>query len=156
MVIFAADCVPILLEDTNTGSVAAVHAGWRGTAHNIVSNAVYEMKKNFGTQPENIKAAIGPCISSCCYEVGEDVFAGISSMGDNFLKYLESSGGKKWMADLKGANREALINSGLRPSNIDVCTQCTFCLSNKYWSHRATNGQRGSQAAIISVQENKK
>ena len=154
LVVFAADCVPILLEDTFTGAVAAVHSGWRGTVQNIVGNAVRKMKEKFDTKAENINAAIGPCISSCCYEVGKDVHDGISSLGDNFFKYLKPCGDEKWMADLKGVNRELLINAGLSDCNIDVCPQCTFCSSNKFWSHRATNGRRGSQAAIISVRVN--
>ena len=149
LTVFTADCVPILLHDPVAGAIGAVHAGWRGTAADIAGAAVQAMIGEFGCMPENIRAAIGPCISVCCYETGSDVADAmhkiISDPPVYKSKSFSSSG--KFMADLKECNRRLLIRAGLR--DISVSDECTCCENEKYWSHRFTGGKRGSQAAII-------
>ena len=140
LVVFSADCVPILLE--GDGVVAAVHAGWRGTAQCIVQKAVRSMN----CEPRSIRAWIGPAIGGCCYQVGDEVRAAmLQSMG----KCAESAFVED-RVDLKRLNGLQLEACGVE--RIEVSGECTFCKPQKYWSHRYTNGQRGTQAAAIVLE----
>lgn len=154
LVIFAADCVPILLCDQVRGVIAAVHAGWRGTAADIVGSAVSAMRA-LGSDPGDIRAAIGPAISKCCYETGADVPEAIGAMpGLDAGDFAEASGSaeNKFFVDLKGVNRSRLIYYGVAAENIFVSQECTYCTDeNKYWSHRRSGNLRGCQAAIIML-----
>ena len=153
LIVYAADCVPILLHDPMIGAVGAVHAGWRGTAVNIAGAAVVKMSQTFGCQPSSIKAAIGPSIGVCCYEVGQEVIDMLKgTIGDSADACITSRGGnhsEKYMLDLKEANRIMLLEAGLQ--DISISDECTSCSGTKYWSHRATNGMRGSQCAVICL-----
>jgi hypothetical protein len=146
LMVFTADCVPVLLYDPVRNIVGAVHAGWRGTTANIAGIVVKKMVSEFDCSPSDIRAAIGPCISKCCYETDKDVVNAMNSILPATDICTEKQNGK-FMVDLKEANRLLLIQSGL--SNIEVSDECTSCSSNKYWSHRRTNGKRGTQAAVI-------
>ena len=149
LIVFTADCVPILLHDPCRNVIGAVHSGWRGTAANIAGAAVGGMESAFGCAPSDIMAAVGPCISKCCYEVGPEVAEALRlSLGKEAESCLEAKG-EKFMADLSEANRLLLARAGLR--DITVSGECTSCLSDKYWSHRRTKGRRGSQAAVIAL-----
>ena len=151
LIIFIADCAPILLCDPERHVIAAAHAGWRGTVADIAGEAVRAME-GLGCDPAGIRAAIGPCISRCCFETGpevpEAVTAALGKEGREYIDGSERDEGK-FFVDLKGVNRALLIRAGLRPENICVSDECTVCESGKYWSHRVTGGLRGSQAAII-------
>jgi len=145
--VFTADCTPILLYDPVTGAVGAVHAGWRGTANGIVSKAVQAMVSYFGCQPENLRAAIGPNIGPCCFETDEDVpNAMIAALGDTARPYICQKG-QKFHLDLKAINALHLQNAGVE--NIEISTDCTACQPERFWSHRVTGGNRGSQGAVI-------
>lgn len=143
---FIADCVPVLICDPVTRCVAAVHSGWRGTAKKITQNAVLLMQKNYGADPKNMIAAIGPCIAKCCYEVGQDVFEQFGNP-----KYFDKKQNGKYMLDLNLANKDVLLQAGLTEPNIHISFECTFCKSDIYYSHRATNGRRGNLAAMIEI-----
>jgi len=149
LMIFTADCVPILLHDPILGVIGAVHAGWRGTAMDIAATAVRKMKTLFGCSPADIKAAIGPCISKCCYETDRDVADAMRETLPDAADDCLTRSGDKYMVDLKEANRLLLARAGL--IDIEVSDECTSCHSDKYWSHRKTRGQRGSQAAVITM-----
>lgn len=151
LLIFTADCVPILLHDPVCGAIGAVHAGWRGTVADIIGHAVRKMTASFGSNPSDIRAAIGPCISQCCYETGDDVKDGVYNILGAEAALFIGSRGDKHMVDLKGVNRRLLERSGLKPENIEISPECTSCLSDKYWSHRVTKGRRGSQASAIMM-----
>ena len=147
LIVYSADCVPILLHDPCRGVFGAVHAGWRGTAANAVGAAVRKMAAEFGCVPADIKAAVGPCISKCCYEIGQEVSESLRlTLGSEAENCLSTLGGRI-MADLSEANRILLLKAGLW--DITASGECTSCLGEKYWSHRRTKGQRGSQAAVI-------
>jgi len=151
LVIFIADCIPILLYDPVTPAIGAVHAGWRGTVADIAGKAVAGMCRNFGSRPENIRAAIGQGIGFCCFETGPEVpEAVIRLLGRDADPFIRPRAGK-FMVDLKGINRFLLERRGVLPSNIDVSDECTVCLSDKYWSHRATQGKRGVMGAFIMM-----
>ncbi len=141
--VFVADCVPIILADTKNRVAACVHSGWRGTAKKISQNALTLMSKNYGTKPGDVIAAIGPCISKCCYEVGRDVY-------DEFgVSEVFTPRGDKFMLDLVFANTAVLKDAGVK--KIDACFECTYCKSDLYYSHRATDGKRGNMAAMIEL-----
>lgn len=151
LVVFGADCLPVLFYDPVRRVVAAAHAGWRGTSAGIVERAVEKMAF-YGCQPENILAAVGPGISKCCFETHEDVPNAITAaLGVQATPFIEPSEGGKFKVDLKGINVMRLTRAGLLPEHIAVSEDCTACLPDKYWSHRVTNGVRGSQVAVIQL-----
>lgn len=152
LAVFSADCLPILLYDPERAVVAAVHAGWRGTALGIVEKAVEKMVEHYGCDAGNILAAIGPGISKCCFETHEDVpNAMTEALGASALRFIEVREDGKFKVDLKGLNALRLERMGVRAANIAISDECTACLSDKYWSHRVTRGDRGSMAAIIAL-----
>ncbi len=150
-----ADCVPILFEAEKDGkiiAVGAVHAGWRGTVANIAGKCVERLCMEFGTAKDDIRVAIGPCIHSCCYEVSRDVFdEAARGLGENIaerhLKPTEVHG--KYMCDLPEMNRELLIQCGVKDENIEIMNECTCCQPEKYFSHRYSNGHRGTMLNVI-------
>lgn len=153
LIIFIADCVPVLLEDRANGVAAAVHCGWRSSVMDILGKTLEKMR-GLGAQPGEIHAAIGPAIGSCCFETGPEVPGAVDQWlgGGGAGLYMPEEGVPgKFMVDLKGANRQRLIQLGVAPENIDVSDECTICKCEKYWSHRTTKGERGSQAAVITL-----
>ena len=147
LMVFSADCTPILLHDPIVGAIGAIHAGWRGTVANIAGAAIRKMEEEFGCNPNDIHAAIGPCISKCCFETDIDVVSELNIiLGEHASKCYDTHG-NKYFVDLKKANM-FLLNMA-KVSNISVSDECTSCTPEKYWSHRKTNGHRGSQAALI-------
>ena len=147
LMVFTADCVPILLHDRIRSVIGAVHAGWRGTVLDIAGVAVQRMVNEFGCCRTDISAAIGPSISKCCYETGQDVTDALRITLGKAADDCICVQGDRFMVDLKESNRLLLERAGL--IDIAISDECTFCRSDKYWSHRRTNGQRGSQGAII-------
>lgn len=147
LAVFTADCTPVLFYDSQTGAVGAAHAGWRGTAAGIAAKTVDAMVASFGCRRENIRAAIGPNIGTCCFETDRDVpdamRAALGSAADPFIHPK----GSKYHVDLKGINALWLRRSGV--TNIEISTDCTACSHDRFWSHRITGGQRGSQAGVI-------
>ncbi len=146
----SADCVPILLADVKQRVCAAVHSGWRGTAAGIVKNAVEEMQRH-GCRPEDIYAAIGPCIGACCYEVGEDVYAAFFAADPRFQACFTPKGGGKYVLDLTEANRLWLRLAGLPKGQIAAARHCTCCDAVQFFSHRRMGALRGTMSALITV-----
>ena len=151
LVVFTADCTPILLQDPVTGAVGAIHAGWRGTAAGLAEKTVLAMVREFGCDPANIRAAIGPNIGACCFQTDADVPAAmrnaLGEAADAFITQKE----EKYYLDLKRINAAFLQRAGVR--QINIAAECTFCQSDRFWSHRKTGGDRGSQGAIIVCKE---
>ena len=147
-----ADCTPLLFCDPVKKVIASSHAGWRGTVKEIGKLTVEKMTGEFGCEPENIIAAIGPCIGKCCYEVDDPVISEFRKLTylplDSFI-FPKDNG--KYMLDLAEANRLILISSGISPDNIDVTDICTCCNADVLHSHRATAGKRGNLAAVIEL-----
>ena len=147
LMVFTADCTPILLWDRVNGAVGAVHAGWRGTAADIAGKTVRAMVNAYGCDPANIHAAIGPNIDFCCFQTDDDVpRAMIEAFGSDALVSIRPAE-NKFYVNLKEINALALRRVGVE--NIFCSESCTVCQSNRFWSHRVTRGQRGSQGAII-------
>lgn len=152
LVVFGADCLTILLYDPVRRVAGAVHAGWRGTAAGIVERAVEKMAGQYGCEAKNILAAIGPGISRCCFETGPEVPQAMEqALGKDAAQFVDSLENGKFKVDLKGLNTLWLKRSGVDVTNIDVSGDCTMCRPEKYWSHRYTKGERGSQATLISL-----
>lgn len=154
LVVFTADCTPILLWDEKTGAVGAVHAGWRGTAARIAEKAVQAMAAAFGSRPENIHAAIGPNIGKCCFETDRDVpEAMLAALGAEAEPFIRPAG-NKYYVDLKGINARILQEAGV--SQVEISALCTHCEEALFWSHRRTGSLRGSQGAVIVAGEVKR
>jgi YfiH family protein len=139
-----ADCVPILLADPENRAVAAVHAGWRGTASGIAAAAVRLMADACGSHPNTLRAFVGPSASVCCYEVGEDVAGKFSAQ---FVDRRTSS----VRVDLKGANRAQLTGAGLDPENIEISPYCTISETSIFHSHRREGSASGRMMAVIGI-----
>lgn len=151
LVVFTADCTPILFHDPVTGAVGAAHAGWRGTAADIAGKTVKAMCENFGCKPEDLRCAIGPNIGPCHFETDADVpDAMIDALGDIALPHIRKSG-EKYYVNLKEINALFLRRAGVR--HIEISTECTACNPQKYWSHRLVGANRGSQGAVIVRKE---
>jgi YfiH family protein len=152
LTIFSADCIPVLLYDPVRRVIAAVHAGWMGTALGIAARAAEKMVSVYGSSSSDILAAIGPGISRCCFETHEDVpNAMTEALGAKAQPCIEALGAGKYKVDLKGLNSLWLKQAGVLPGHIAVDTDCTLCHPEKYWSHRAHREHRGSQAAMIQL-----
>mgnify|MGYP005811469847 CR=1 FL=1 len=171
----SADCFPVLIVDTKRKAVGAFHAGWRGTVARIVEKGVGAMRLHFGSQPENLHAALGPGIGPCCYSVGEEVRdrfrAQFAYADDLFREVIESDPvhekypllfltarapghsdvGRVLYLDLRKANRRQLLDAGVPPANITVLNFCTACRKHLFFSHRAEKGVTGRQMGIVGI-----
>ena len=149
--IFTADCTPLLFHDPVTGAVGAAHAGWRGTAAAIGAKTVEAMAAAYGCRREDLRAAIGPNIGPCCFEtdaeVPEVMVKTYGAAAENFIRKV----GQKYYVNLKEINALSLRTVGVR--HIEISKDCTACQSHRFWSHRVTQGRRGSQGAVILCRE---
>ncbi len=146
----SADCVPILLYDPAGRRCGAVHAGWRGTAGGISANAVALLCRD-GTSPSDLLAAVGPCIGSCCYEVGEDVRNAFLARDTALDGCFSPCGEGKYRLDLTEANRLLLLDAGLREDCVSCARLCTKCDPVRFFSHRRSGPVRGTMSAFITV-----
>jgi YfiH family protein len=149
--ILTADCVPVLVVDARRRAVGAFHAGWRGTVQQIVELGVERMREEFGSAPEDLRAAIGPAIGGCCYTVGEEVrqqFAARFAYADALFS---RSPAKEIRLDLAEANRRQLLDSGLPEAAITMTGLCTSCDTRRFFSHRAERGVTGRLMSVIGV-----
>ncbi|MHB8129698.1 MAG: peptidoglycan editing factor PgeF [Mobilitalea sp.] len=148
-----ADCVPLFFVDPQNKSIGLTHSGWRGTVKKIGKITVEEMQKHFGSNPSDIIAVIGPSICTDCYEVGEEVATEFKDAfpSDCFEHILITKGNGKYQCNLWAANQSVLSEAGLRPENIHISGVCTSCNSDLLFSHRKTEGKRGSLAAFLAL-----
>ena len=154
LVVFTADCAPVLLEDFGAGVVAAVHGGWRGTAADIFAHAVKAMC-SLGASAQRICAAVGPCIGPECFQTGPEVVAAFSSLLSGDMEGLyqldKTTREERYLTDLPGVVIRRLEQLGIPRENIDGPDECTMCCSDRYWSHRRMGLARGSQASLIML-----
>jgi YfiH family protein len=177
LAIQTADCLPVILVDSKRHAVGVFHAGWRGTVKRIVEKGVGEMFRCFGTRPRDIKAAIGPGIQGCCYEVGEEVRIKFESQfayaASCFREVKESdpvrekypllfltarapghSEGmlpKRIFLNLVEANRQQLLAAGVLKKNIDASPLCTNCHPELLFSYRAEHGKTGRLMGVAGI-----
>ncbi len=152
LVTYYADCTPVFFIDENKKAIGLAHAGWRSTVLRISAKVIETMAKNYGSNPQDIKVAIGPAISKCCYEVDNicfDNFKNLKEIDLNKIATKKENG--KYMLDLLEANKEIILNAGVKAENIIISDLCTKCNSDLLWSHRATNGKRGTLSAFMCI-----
>lgn len=152
---FFADCVPVYLADPVTRSIALLHSGWRGTADNIIDVAIRAMEKEYGTDPRNIIAAIGPSICGECYEISSDVADRFREAydGRQYEDMMVDHKNGKYHLDLWKACRYNLLGAGVAPEHISGPNLCTCCNPEFLFSHRASKGKRGNLAAFLEIKE---
>jgi polyphenol oxidase len=170
-----ADCLPIVLGDRKQRAVGVFHAGWRGTVKRIVEKGVGEMRLQFGSNPRDISAVIGPGVHGCCYDVGEEVRTRFETQfayaGSLFREVKESDPVRekypllfltarapghselpvKLFLDLVEANRRQLLDAGVLAKNIDTSAPCTVCHTETLFSFRAEKGVTGRMMAAAGV-----
>lgn len=146
-----ADCAPILLFDQDKQIIAAVHAGWQGTATRLVAKTVTAMQSMFDCAPSGLQAAIGPCIGKCCYEVDTPVRQTFAQNGAPWDACSEQTGKETWRLDLAAANRELLLEAGLPASGIQTSDMCVSCLRELFFSYRRDSGETGRQMGFIML-----
>ncbi len=151
--ICVADCVPILLCDPKKGVVAAVHAGWQGTAAKLAAKTVAAMKSCFDCNPAELQAAIGPCIGPCCYEVDGPVRQAFLNSALPWDQFSRPSGEGKWQLDLPAANRDLLQGAGLPTASIQASDMCVCCHRELFFSYRRDKGETGRQMGFIMITE---
>ena len=172
-----ADCIPVLIVDPVERAIGSFHAGWRGTLARIVEKGAGEMRRAFGSEPENLRAAIGPGIHRCCYEVSEDLkekFAAQFAYAHELFEEVFSSDPvhEKYPLlfmnkrapghgdphctlhlDLVEANRRQLLDAGLAKDNIWISELCTSCRTDLLFSHRKEQGKTGRMVAAVAIAE---
>ncbi len=153
LVTFYADCVPLYFVDPVQKAIGMSHSGWRGTVGKIGKVTVEKMAKEFGTDPKDVIAAIGPSICQDCYEVSEDV---IEKFRESFkeelwkdLFYQKQDG--KYQLNLWKANESVFLEAGIKKENIAVTNVCTHCNPDILFSHRTTGGNRGNLSAFLAL-----
>ncbi len=145
-----ADCFPILLADVETGSVAAVHSGWRGTLLRILWKTIETMKSSLGAQPGSLRVAIGPGIRSCCMQVGPEVAARYEAEYPGLgLARPQTEIKGKYLLDMAGALAIQAAEAGLHPDQIFDMKACTRCLPEEFFSYRAEGTAAGRMMAVI-------
>ncbi|MGB6192453.1 MAG: peptidoglycan editing factor PgeF, partial [Terracidiphilus sp.] len=175
LAIQTADCIPVLVADKRRRVVAAFHAGWRGTVKRIVELGIGKMRLLYGSKPDDLVAAIGPGIGSCCYAVGEEVFSAFESQfvyaRDLFIEVFDSDPvrtrypmlfltqrapghspiGPSLHLNLIEANRRQLLDAGLKAKAIQIVGGCTSCQPSLFYSHRASQGHAGRMMSVIGI-----
>jgi YfiH family protein len=177
LAIQVADCLPVMLVDPKHRAVGVFHAGWRGTVKRIVEKGVGEMHRCFGSRARDLKAAIGPCIQGCCYEVGEEVrikFESQFAYGESLFREVKESDPvrekypllfltarapghselpTKIFLDLVEANRQQLLAAGVLRKNIDASPLCTNCHPDLLFSFRAEKGKTGRMMGVVGTRD---
>lgn len=148
----SADCVPILLYDPVTQSIAAVHSGWKGTVARIVNHTILEMQKAFGTNPSDIISGIGPSICPQCYEVGNEVIDEVNAAYDNADDLIIYKGGSSFF-DLLAANQYQLLVQGVKPENIEIADMCTYEIKDNLFSARRDGPLTGRSLSGIILND---
>ncbi len=175
LAVLTADCLPVIVVDPKHRAVGVFHAGWRGTAKRIVQKGVGEMRKHFGSDPAQLRAAIGPGIRNCCYQVGpevKDTFQAQFAYGAELFRETKqrneiherypllfltarapghSELPKKIFLDLAEANRRQLLDAGVAAKNISDVGMCTSCKTELFFSHRAEKGKTGRMMAVVGI-----
>jgi YfiH family protein len=148
--IHLADCVPLVVYDREKHIGALIHSGWKGTAQQITIKTINYMIENMGCSGENMIAGIGPSISDCCFQIGSDTADKLQS-GFTYSPGVITRRKDSLYADLKQANREQLLWSGLKTENIEIAPICTSCENDKFHSYRAESGKTGRFSTYLML-----
>ena len=177
LAVLTADCFPVIVVDPKQRAIGVFHAGWRGTVKRIVEKGVGEMRKHFDSNPAQLRAAIGPGIRNCCYQVGPElrgIFEAQFAYGSELFRETKerneiherypllfltarapghSELPTKTFLDLAEANRRQLLDAGLSARNISDVGTCTSCNPELFFSHRAEKGRTGRMMAVAGIRE---
>ncbi len=146
LLVKTADCMPILIADVATRTVAAVHAGWKGTVSGICATTVRALEEEYGCRPENLRAVIGPGIGECCFEVGSEVAV---QFGREFPEREDLT--SRTRVNLAEANRRQLLKAGIPGSQMDVAAICTCCTTDVYHSYRRDREVAGRMVSGVGI-----
>lgn len=155
LVTYYADCVPLYFVDTKNRAIGLSHSGWRGTVKRMGQVTLHEMNKQFGTNPNDVITVIGPSICKDCYEVSEDVAKAFRGEFNHLQlqDILVEKGDGKYQLNLWEANRHIFLDAGIKEENIHISSVCTCCNSELLFSHRASEGKRGTLAAFLMLKD---
>ena len=145
LMVMVADCSPILFYDKKTKIIAVAHAGRQGAFKNIVKNVIETMAKQFNSNAKDILVSIGASIDKCCYQVGDEIYNETKKLN---LKYSIQKRDKSYYLDIRSILKNQLLACGIKNNHIEISSECTCCLKEKYYSYRAEN-KTGRFAAII-------
>lgn len=148
LAIRTADCLPILLADPKKNIIAAVHAGWRGTAVNVAAHAVKEMVA-LGAGVESIIASLGPCISSCCFTISKETAEQLAKSCKNASQHIQCS--SRTTADIRSLNRSQLLQCGIDSRHIESFDSCTACHPQHYYSYRRDGVNSGRHLGVVAL-----
>lgn len=151
---FYADCVPLYFVDVKKRAIGLSHSGWRGTVSRMGRATLAAMRREFGTQPEDVVCAIGPSICQDCYEVSADVAEAFMREFSGYEEeILRDKGNGKYQLDLWRANEIVLLQAGMKQEHLSVTDVCTCCNPQILFSHRASRGKRGNLGAFLSLKD---
>ena len=153
LTVSTADCLPILIHDTVRRAVAAVHAGWRGTAQRVAARALAAMRDAYGTDASDCRAAIGPGIRGCCFEVDAAVTDAMAAALPDWERHAQANRPGHWLFDLAEVNRAILESAGVRGDRIEDVGLCTSCRNELLFSHRADKGRTGRMMNFILLKD---
>jgi YfiH family protein len=151
--IFTADCVSIFFYDPERMAIGLAHAGWRGTMQSIARNTIEKMRTEFGSNAEDVWAAMGPSIGQCCYEVGADVFYGFQDSFDYADTLFRKTSEEKWHLDLWLANRRQMQDCGIRQERIIESRICSACNSDEFFSARKHGVRAGRTLSVMAIKK---
>jgi YfiH family protein len=146
-----ADCVPVIIGDPRARACAAVHAGWRGTLAEIIKHALARLREEFGTEPADVRAALGPAALGCCYEVGAEVIESFRTKFSNADSLFKPTNAGHALVDLHEANRRQLVEAGVAPERIHLLPLCTMCRPDLFFSYRQDRKLYGRTGRLMSV-----
>ena len=146
-----ADCPSIFILDPGERAIGLLHAGWKGTVNKIAYEGVKKLETEFGCKAKNLICCIGPSIGKCCFQVKEDVINKVKEIDFIDIKNVIIENDREYLMDLYELNRQILINSGVKKENIIISDLCTMCNKDLFFSHRATNGERGGMLAMMTI-----
>lgn len=147
-----ADCVPLYFLDTKNKAIGLSHSGWRGTVKRMGKVTLQKMAEEFGTNPEDVIACVGPSICKASYEISEEVAVEFKrEFGDRADEILEDKHNGHYQLDLWEANRIVLTEAGILPEHLAVTNICTYCNPDIFYSHRRTGDKRGNMCAFLSL-----
>ncbi|MDF2721894.1 MAG: multicopper polyphenol oxidase [Paenibacillus sp.] len=157
---YYADCVPIYFFDPIRRIIGLAHAGWKGSVLKIARSTVENMQNEYGSNPADIQAVVGPSIGPCCYEVDRNVQMRIAAVAeelqigeqDRLSLYEPGDAEGKYMANLQQFNRQIMIKAGILPSHIEICGLCTGCRTDLFFSHRKEHGLTGRMVSWIGLE----
>lgn len=149
LMLFFADCVPVLIVDPVHKAIGLAHAGWKGTVAHIGQKTVLAMQTHFGTNPQDCLVGIAPSIGPCCYEVDGAVIKALQGTFSNWEQLVQPSGDNKWKLDLWQANCHQLKEIGVLSHNIFISKVCTECNHELFFSYRADHGSTGRIGAVM-------